>query len=162
VQVVISNNTFIADHNNGILQCGAGDPYNGITAYWPTNHTIQVLNNIGYEFDTNGSDSGSTHLFIFGTIGNTNTFSSWTIDYNDWSVTNLTDWFDVTDTNGAHSDTLALMKQYGFEAHGTNCNPQFIDISHGSMQNAYLNNYSLSNSSPCLTAGQGGGKQGAF
>ena len=45
------------------------------------------------------------------------------------------------------------MQQYGFEAHGTTNNPDFIDISHGDMQNAYLNNYNLSNSSPCLTVG---------
>lgn len=79
--------------------------------------------------------------------------STWAWDYNNWYVsTNLTGWFNVTDTNAAHNGTFPLMQQYGFEAHGTTYNPDFIDISHGDMQNAYLNNYNLSNSSPCATA----------
>jgi len=159
--VDIENNTFAVQTNNDAILLGSSYTAGGTNNWWPTKHIVIAKSNISYSFDRNAGDNGNSQMLNFGIVGNPSVFSLWTVDYNNWYSPVMTEWFSMN-TGTVQRGTLALMQSLGWETHGTTNNPQFISLAGGAFQTSYQNNYSLSNSSPCLTAAQGGGFQGAY
>lgn len=157
----IYNNTFISFATNGCwLSLGSTSAYTnqGVSEWWPTNHIVTALNNIGYDFDTN-ADFHTMMQFSF--IGNTGVCSNWVIDYNDW-YSSYAEWFRFnyglannglpTNWFNVSGKIAALQTNFPWESHTVTSAPLFVNIAYGASTNSAMNDYAITNG-PTVGAG---------
>jgi hypothetical protein len=162
----ILNNTMIFNQTNvaqsAAILWGTCGGCSGFTPFvWPANGILQILNNVGYSWDTNAGDQGT--VIVIGVVTN-GSAPPWTINYNDWhsqqgAANDQFFWWNnegngdiESGTNDLHGG-LTAMQSVGLEANGKTNDPQFVSLAFGCTTSSFSNNYAIQSNSPCVAAG---------
>jgi hypothetical protein len=125
----------------------------GLNNVWSSLHKVQVLNNVFYDFATNGASSLFSSYFYAWNDTNTATCeAAWTIDHNLYrscDTAGFTDWYGQSPQQGG----LSWMQSRGWDANSVATDPLFISLAYSSTIDAYLNDYHLQSNSPAVSAG---------
>jgi hypothetical protein len=151
--VRVLNNTFIQNTTNANNLVAMSWESQGLNNVWSSLHKVQVLNNVFYDFATNGASSlFSSYFYAWNDLNTATCEASWAINYNlyrSYDSYGFANWYGQSPQQGG----LSWMQARGWEANGSAADPLFVSLAFGSTTNAYRNDYHLQSGSPAIGAG---------
>jgi hypothetical protein len=152
--VRIINNTFIQNTTNANNLVAVEWNTQGLSNMWSSLHKVQILNNVFYDFATNGASSLLSSYFYAWNDTNTATCeSAWTIDHNlyrSYDTAGFATWY--LGPSGGQGG-LTWMRANGWDTNSLAADPKFASIAYSGTTNAWQNNYGLQAGSLAIGAG---------